>query len=116
MRRSFGYPVAIDFSAVQIMIVLVIALLVFGPKRLPELGRQIGRGIRDLKAQVSSITDDVSSTTGRDSERDAVRPTPPPPPPAPAAQSAADDADVDLLDGVVVSGDTGPAPTNPAES
>ncbi len=113
MRRSFGYPVAIDFSAVQIMIVLVIALLVFGPKRLPELGRQIGRGIRDLKAQVSSITDDVSSTTGRDSERDAVRPTPPPPTPATAAQSA---ADVDLLDGVVVSGDTGPAPKNPAES
>ena len=98
------------------MIVLVIALLVFGPKRLPELGRQIGRGIRDLKAQVSSITEDVGSAVGRDSERDAVPPTPVPPTPAPAAQSAADDTDEDLLDGVVVSGATGPAPKPPAES
>jgi sec-independent protein translocase protein TatA len=38
-----------DISPVQIVIVLALALLVFGPKRLPELGRNLGRGIRDFK-------------------------------------------------------------------
>jgi sec-independent protein translocase protein TatA len=38
-----------DFSPVQIIIVLVIALLIFGPKRLPEMGRNLGKGLRDFK-------------------------------------------------------------------
>jgi sec-independent protein translocase protein TatA len=42
----------------EILIVLVIALIVFGPKRLPEMGRSLGRGIREFK----------DSVTGRDEE------------------------------------------------
>lgn len=38
-----------DISPLQIGIVLLIALLVFGPRRLPELGRGLGSGIRDFK-------------------------------------------------------------------
>lgn len=37
----------------EIAIVLVIALLVFGPKRLPELGRSLGNGIREFKGSIS---------------------------------------------------------------
>ena len=33
----------------EIVLVLLIALLVFGPSRLPELGRTLGRGMRDFK-------------------------------------------------------------------
>jgi sec-independent protein translocase protein TatA len=42
-----------DFSPVQILIVLAIALLVFGPKRLPELARSVGRGVREFRSGIS---------------------------------------------------------------
>jgi sec-independent protein translocase protein TatA len=81
-----------DISPIQIIIVLVIALLVFGPRRLPEMGRSIGRGIREFKG---SIVDD-DAPRGRGGER------------SPAA--VARDEDEDALDGVVVPGDTPPRP------
>lgn len=37
-----------DIGPLEIGIVLVIALLVFGPKKLPELGNSLGKGIRDF--------------------------------------------------------------------
>jgi sec-independent protein translocase protein TatA len=45
----------------EIAILLVIVLLVFGPKRLPEMGRSLGRGMREFK----------NSITGKDEEEEA---------------------------------------------
>jgi len=42
-----------DFSPWQIAIVAVIALLVFGPKRLPELGKALGSGMREFKDSIT---------------------------------------------------------------
>ena len=42
----------------EIIIVLVIALIIFGPKRLPELGNSLGRGIREFRGSVSGETKD----------------------------------------------------------
>jgi sec-independent protein translocase protein TatA len=42
----------------EILILLVVILLVFGPKRLPEFGRSLGRGMREFKNSVRDITDD----------------------------------------------------------
>jgi sec-independent protein translocase protein TatA len=42
----------------EIIIVLVIALIVFGPKRLPELGNSLGKGIREFKESVTGEKDD----------------------------------------------------------
>ncbi len=46
-----------DISPIQIIIVLAIALLIFGPKRLPGMGRDLGRGIRDFKAGITGEDD-----------------------------------------------------------
>ena len=47
-----------DFSLWQIAIVLVIALLVFGPKRLPELGKSLGSGMREFKDSITGKSDE----------------------------------------------------------
>jgi sec-independent protein translocase protein TatA len=38
----------------EIIVVLIIALVVFGPKRLPELGKSLGKGIQEFKGTISS--------------------------------------------------------------
>ena len=47
-----------DFSLWQIAIVLVIALIVFGPKRLPELGKSLGTGMREFKDSITGKSGD----------------------------------------------------------
>jgi sec-independent protein translocase protein TatA len=41
--------------------VLIIVLIIFGPKRLPELGRSMGRGIREFRSSISGDKDKESS-------------------------------------------------------
>ncbi len=43
-------------SPIQILIVLTIALLVFGPKKLPEIGRQIGGALRELRKAAGEVS------------------------------------------------------------
>ncbi len=47
-----------NIGPLEIIVVLIIALVVFGPKRLPELGRSLGRGIREFRGSVSGEHDD----------------------------------------------------------
>ncbi len=46
-----------ELSPLHIAIVVVIGLLVFGPKKLPELGRGIGSGLRDFRKGLSGEAD-----------------------------------------------------------
>jgi sec-independent protein translocase protein TatA len=61
----------------DLVIVLVVALLIFGPKRLPLLGRSLGQGLREFK---DSITGD--SKDDDDEERPALTPASAAPSPA----------------------------------
>jgi sec-independent protein translocase protein TatA len=47
-----------SIGPLEIGIVLVLALLVFGPKRLPELGSSLGRGIREFRNTVTGVKQD----------------------------------------------------------
>jgi sec-independent protein translocase protein TatA len=46
-----------SIGPMELMVVLVIALLVLGPKRLPDAGKALGRGIREFKGGLSSGAD-----------------------------------------------------------
>ncbi len=47
-----------NIGPLEIVVVLIIALVVFGPKRLPELGRSLGKGIREFRGSLSGENDD----------------------------------------------------------
>jgi len=54
MFGSIGVP--------EILLILGIALLLFGARRLPEIGRGLGKGIREFKRATKQITDEIDST------------------------------------------------------
>jgi sec-independent protein translocase protein TatA len=48
----------VNVGPMELIIVLVIALIVLGPKRLPEVGRSVGKGMREFKESLSGINQD----------------------------------------------------------
>lgn len=51
----------------EILVVLIIALVVFGPKRIPELGQSLGKGIREFKASLDGH--DTEDAKGGESQQ-----------------------------------------------
>ena len=64
----------ISVGPTELIIVLVIALLVLGPKRLPEVGRSVGRGMREFKDSISG--DGKDDDDDDHEERRALDPAP----------------------------------------
>ena len=56
----------------EILVVLVVALVVFGPSKLPELGRQVGRGYREFRKFQQGIRNDIEDAFRDDDERHDV--------------------------------------------
>jgi Tat protein translocase TatB subunit len=51
-----------DIGTQELIIIFIVALLVFGPKKLPEIGRTLGKGLRELKSVLSGVTDSIEET------------------------------------------------------
>lgn len=64
----------------ELLIVLVIALIILGPKKLPEVGRSLGKGMREFKDSISGITesdddDDRPAITSASTKSSSASPT-----------------------------------------
>jgi len=55
------------FQPMHLLVIIIIALFVFGPKRLPELGKGLGDGIRSFKNAMNGSHDEGPGTTSGDS-------------------------------------------------
>ena len=87
MFGSLGMP--------ELIVIFVIALVVFGPRKLPELGRSLGRGIAEFKRATNELQNTLEQEINADEQstkealaRTAGEPTHTPDAAAPASKSA----------------------------
>jgi len=77
----------------HLLFILVVALLVLGPKRLPEVGRSLGRGLQSFRSGLQGVQDEAHGIFG-DVMDDPTAPTPAEPPvpvePAPVLTAPAE--------------------------
>lgn len=52
-----------NLSLPHLLMVVAVAMLVFGPKRIPEIGASLGKGIREFRKGVAAARSDVLSET-----------------------------------------------------
>ena len=52
---ALAFGAMFQLSLPEILLILTIALLVFGPRRLPEMGRSLGRGLRELRSALDGV-------------------------------------------------------------
>ena len=76
----FGFP--------EMVVILVVALIIFGPRKLPELGRSLGKSINEFKRasnELRSTLDDEIRAEERKAPPQTIAPTDPAALPSPAA-------------------------------
>ena len=78
----------------ELVIVLLIALLVLGPKKLPEVGRSLGKGLREFKEGMNE--DDVADAATAEEDVRDLPPAAPAPEATPAAEPVAEVIDPPL--------------------
>jgi sec-independent protein translocase protein TatA len=65
-----------QIGPLEITLILVVLLLLFGAKRLPEIGKSVGKSLREFKSATKGLGDDVKSGLDDDGEDEAPE-TPP---------------------------------------
>ncbi len=54
----------------ELIIIAIIALIIVGPKKLPDLAKSLGKGFNEFKRATDGITDDIKETLKEDEKRD----------------------------------------------
>lgn len=100
----------LDIGFQELLVLMVIALLVFGPDKLPELGRRFGRAMREFRR----ASDDFRSTieTNLRFDEDSILPPPASPSPATEPAAAVDPAAAPVGVGTVVGESAAPEPAD----
>ncbi len=110
-----------NIGPVELMVILLLALVVVGPSRLPEVGRSIGKGLRELRKVQDEVRDSINFNL--DAEPAPPRPTPKPRAPRPAASITEEDPvtpatpiepDAPAATDAVVEPDTAVGPPSPS--
>jgi sec-independent protein translocase protein TatA len=81
-------PFTSGIGVTELIIVLVIVLVIFGPKRLPQMGRSLGSGMREFKDSISGKSKDDEEDETPELTRAAADPPADPPADSPAAEPA----------------------------
>jgi sec-independent protein translocase protein TatA len=68
MLGSIGMP--------EMIIILVIALIIFGPRKLPELGRSLGKSLAEFKKASNELRNTLEEEIRIEEAKDAAKPTP----------------------------------------
>lgn len=63
----------------EILLVLLVILLLFGAKRIPEIAGSFGKGIKEFRRSINEVQSSVHNEIVRPDDRDRLRDAPPPP-------------------------------------
>ena len=80
MIGSIGMP--------ELIIILVIALIIFGPRKLPELGKSLGKSINEFKRASADLQNTLEQEIKLEEQKERVTPPPPAPQPGPMVDEA----------------------------
>ena len=64
-----------EIGIAGLVVILVVALLVFGPKRLPEIGKSLGKGMREFKDSITGKDDTPTPELAPPSPDDTAKPS-----------------------------------------
>jgi sec-independent protein translocase protein TatA len=64
-----------NIGPLELLLLGLLAVIIFGPQKLPEIGRSIGRSMREFKDSVSGVTDVKEAISGVNEVRTAVSPS-----------------------------------------
>ncbi len=82
----------------ELIVIFVVALLIFGPRKLPELGRAVGRGLAEFRKAAADLKETLDTEVTRAETPAARREALPPAAPAPETKETAGAADAGTPD------------------
>ena len=57
----------------EVVVILGIALIIFGPKKLPELGKNLGKGLKNFKDSLTQATDEMKAEFSGEENKDSKK-------------------------------------------